>query len=179
MTAQQFDGAAPHAGSPVSPGEALADLRPLMAEFPTGVAVVTAADADSTPWGMTCTSLCGIALSPPTLLVCLRDGSPTLRAVLSGSGFAMHLLHDRARHVAELFASGDPDRFSRVRWDMPPGARGPHLADVALMIADCTVVRHDVLGDHAMVIAEVDRVSRESSRVPLLHGQRRYAVWPR
>ncbi|MFE5597687.1 flavin reductase family protein [Streptomyces coelicoflavus] len=91
-------------------------MRQLMAAFPTGVGIVTAFDAEARPWGMTCTSLASVTLEPPTLLICLRKGSPTLDAVLTAGEFAMNLLHRGARSTAELFASGAPDRFDRVEW---------------------------------------------------------------
>lgn len=94
-------------------------MRQLMAGFPTGVGIATAFDSESRPWGMTCTSLVSVALEPPTLLVCLRSGSPTLHAALEAGEFAMNLLHQGAQSTAELFASGAPDRFDRVEWTAP------------------------------------------------------------
>jgi flavin reductase (DIM6/NTAB) family NADH-FMN oxidoreductase RutF len=153
-------------------------LRQLMAGFPTGVAVVTALDAEARPWGMTCTSLTSVALDPPTLLVCLRRGSPTLGAALTAGEFVMNLLHQEARSTAELFASGAPDRFDRVDWSVRPGAAGPHLHTDAHASADCAVVRHVAHGDHSVVFAEVRDVLLNPTPAPLLYGLRRYASWP-
>jgi flavin reductase (DIM6/NTAB) family NADH-FMN oxidoreductase RutF len=153
-------------------------MRQLMAGFPTGVAVVTALDAAARPWGMTCTSLAGVALEPPTLLVCLRGASPTLQAVLAGGAFAVNLLHHRARPTAELFASGAQDRFERVQWTLPDGAAGPHLRADARAVADCTVQRHDTHGDHVVVFAQVRHVHLDPAPAPLLYGLRQYAPWP-
>ncbi|MQS39982.1 flavin reductase family protein, partial [Streptomyces katsurahamanus] len=92
------------------------EFREMMASFPTGVSVVTARDSSAAPWGMTCSSLCSLSVNPPTLLICLRTESPTLRAVLTSGAFAVNLLHGGAERVAALFASGAPDRFERVAW---------------------------------------------------------------
>ncbi|MFI2437075.1 flavin reductase family protein [Streptomyces sp. NPDC018693] len=159
------------------PPDAPADMRTLMTGFPTGVCVVTALD-DGVPWGMTCTSLCSVALDPATLLVCLRDGSPTLRAVLAGGAFAVNLLHDEAQPSAELFASGAADRFDRVRWETPAGACGPHLVNSAHTVADCVVSHSRPVGDHVVTMGRVRRVTRLRSQQPLLYGLRRYATWP-
>jgi flavin reductase (DIM6/NTAB) family NADH-FMN oxidoreductase RutF len=155
----------------------LLDIRPLMAGFPTGVVVVTAIDTDGTPWGMTCTSLCSVSLDPPMLLVCLRCGSPTLRAVLASKAFAVNLLHDQARPAAELFASGAVDRFERIAW-RADGARGPHLVGAAHTIADCDVVNATVAGTHTVVMGRVQDVVQLHAQRPLLYGLRRYASWP-
>jgi flavin reductase (DIM6/NTAB) family NADH-FMN oxidoreductase RutF len=155
------------------------EFRALMSTFPTGVAVVTSVDASGRPWGMTCSSVCSVSLDPPTLLVCLRRGSPTLNATLGVEAFAVNLLHDRARAVAELFASGDPDRFDRVPWrgQLPAGC--PHLVRDAHAIADCRLTRSISIGDHVVLFGEVFRVEREAHRqpAPLLHGLRQYASW--
>ncbi|MCX2926909.1 flavin reductase family protein [Streptomyces sp. NEAU-W12] len=157
------------------------DFRALMSLFPTGVAVIGAMDGAGRPWGMTCSSLCAVSLSPPVLLVCLRSGSPTLAALERTGAFSVNLLHHSARDVAELFASGDPDRFRRTAWHLPDEiAAGPHLRDAAHAVGDCRVDGVRQVGDHTVVFGRVTRVSVAAGpeRVPLLYGLRRYAVWP-
>jgi flavin reductase (DIM6/NTAB) family NADH-FMN oxidoreductase RutF len=154
------------------------DMRPLMAGFPTGVCVVTTVAADGTPWGMTCTSLCSVSLDPPTLLVCLRCGSPTLDAITAVGSFAINLLHDRARPVAQLFASGAADRFDRVTWRTGDEVGAPHLFDAAHTIADCVVADASVVGTHTVIMGGVARISQLRDQQPLLYGLRRYENWP-
>ena len=154
------------------------DIRPFMAGFPTGVAVITAVGADGRPRGMTCTSVCSVSVDPPTLLVCLRRTSPTLESVLVFGVFALNLLHHDARPTAELFASGAPDRFARVAWHLPTGWAGPHLTEAAHLIADCRVVHTKTVGDHTVVFGEVQRVTRRCDARPLLYGLRQYSCWP-
>ncbi|MEF3117362.1 flavin reductase family protein [Streptomyces chrestomyceticus] len=155
-----------------------ADLRTLMAAFPTGVSIITTSARDGAHWGMTCTSLCSVSLDPPVLLVCLRCGSPTLEAVSDSGQFAVNLLHAQARPTAELFASGAPDRFERVVWRAPAGAAGPHLTYASHTIADCSVLSTQVVGDHTVVLGKVDVVTPIRLQRPLLYGLRAYASWP-
>lgn len=154
------------------------DIRPFMATFPTGVSVITAMGADGNPWGMTCTSLCSVTLEPPTLLACLRRGSPTLEAVLASGAFALNLLHDGARPTAELFASGAPDRFAQAVWRISVTCKGPHLIEAAHVIADCRVTNTEIVGSHVVVFGEVCQITRKSEALPLLYGFRRYMRWP-
>ncbi|MET9452936.1 flavin reductase family protein [Streptomyces cinerochromogenes] len=154
------------------------DFRSMMSGFPTGVAVITAEDLDGTPWGMTCSSVCSVALDPPTLLVCLRDGSPTLQAVLASGEFTVNLLHEDAQGVAELFASGDPERFRVTPWERTADGAGPHLPRDAHTIADCTVALTQRMGDHVTVYGRVRDIRRPSGRPPLLYGLRQFAAWP-
>ncbi|MFG2794184.1 flavin reductase family protein [Streptomyces sp. NPDC048419] len=155
-----------------------ANIRPLMASFPTGVAVVTTLGSSAEPCGMTCTSLASVALSPPTLVVCLRTAGPTLRAISASGRLAVNLLHGSAWRTSELFASGMADRFERTAWRLPLGAGGPHLILDAHAIADCTVGDTVHVGDHTAIFAEVSKVTLlEGTPEPLLYGHRRYARW--
>jgi flavin reductase (DIM6/NTAB) family NADH-FMN oxidoreductase RutF len=153
-------------------------FRAVMQAFPTGVAILTATDALGRPWGMTCSSLCSVSLQPPTLLVCMRTGSPTLAAAQVSGTFALNLLHDGAEETAELFASGRLDRFDHVKWHLEVGAGGPHLPDVAHALADCRVARTLPVGDHVVIVGETYRVARSETCRPLLRGMRMYSRWP-
>ncbi|MFD2415751.1 flavin reductase family protein [Amycolatopsis pigmentata] len=155
-----------------------ADLRSLMARFPTGVAVVTTTDDDGRPRGMTCSSLCSVSLAPPTLLVSLWQDSPTLHAMLRRTTFAVNLLHRRAKATAELFASGMPHRFEQVRWTLDPAAGGPHLTLDAHATADCRVTGTRLVGDHRVVFGAVFAVTERHEGLPLLYGLREYRSWP-
>ncbi|WP_228645615.1 flavin reductase family protein [Microtetraspora sp. AC03309] len=155
-----------------------ADFRALMAAFPTGVAILTTFGPDGEPKGMTCSSVCSVTLTPPVLLVCVRYGSPTLEAITRRLTFAVNLLHEGAADTAGLFASGDPDRFDRVRWQAGPDAAGPHLIDDAHAVAHCRVVGTQAVGDHVIVLGEAGLIRQEARRDPLLYGLRRYAAWP-
>jgi flavin reductase (NADH) len=62
-----------------------------MSSFPTGVSIVTAMDRHGHPRGATCSSLASVTLSPPTLLVCLREHGGTLLAVLGGGGVGVEV----------------------------------------------------------------------------------------
>jgi flavin reductase (DIM6/NTAB) family NADH-FMN oxidoreductase RutF len=151
-----------------------------MSRFPTGVVVIGALDGAGRPWGMTCSSLCGVSLDPPTLLVCIRSGSPTLRALTGTGTFSVNFLHHAARYVAELFSSGDPDRFLRTEWHLPELAGGPHLRDAAHAVGDCRVESTQQVGDHTIVLGRVlrTRFPAAAGDAPLLYGLRRYAAWP-
>ena len=152
-------------------------FRALMATFPTGVSVVTTIDGDGLPRGMTCSSVCSVTTQPPTLLVCLRTASPTLAAVLDHGRFAVNLLHRDAKSTAELFASGDPLRFSSVHW-RDDGDGLPQLVDDAHAVARCQVTASHRVGDHTVVFGEVAHVTCRPQARPLLYGLRSYLAWP-
>ncbi len=155
----------------------LEEFRAMMCTFPTGVAVVTTFDRSGAPCGTTCSSVVSVTLQPPTLLVCLKDGSPTLDAVLSTGIFTVNLLHGQARRTAETFAAAG-DRFARVSWAYIGADGGPHLVGDAHAIADCRLVRAERVGDHTVLFGEVSRITERPGPPPLLYGLRRYGSWP-
>ena len=77
----------------------------------------------------------------------------------------------------ELFASGAPDRFDRVRWERQPDWGGPHLVDDAHAVAHCRLTRTLNIGDHVVAFGEVFRLWQRAGQNPLLYGQRRYSAW--
>ncbi|MFD0414027.1 flavin reductase family protein [Streptomyces sp. NPDC127108] len=154
-------------------------FRTMMSRFPTGVCVVTALDADGEPRGMTCSAVCSVSIDPPTLLVCLRADSPTLAAALASGAFTVNLLHEGAQDVAELFASGDPDRFRATPWERAPDGAGPHLIRDAHTVADCDVVLTQRMGSHVTVFGETRRITQRHVQEPLLYGLRQFRSWSR
>jgi flavin reductase (DIM6/NTAB) family NADH-FMN oxidoreductase RutF len=153
------------------------DLRPMMAAFPTGVAIITATGGNRQPLGMTCSSLCSASLRPPVVLACLRRGSPTLAAIRRGGGFTLNLLQSHATPAARLFASGRPDRFNLVRWAPGRNGHGPRLADDAHTIADLAVIATYPVGDHVAVAGQVLAVEEVTRPEPLMYGLRQFLPW--
>ena len=151
--------------------------RDLMGAFPTGVAVITAVDRVGRPHGLTCTSLTSVTLAPPTLLVSLSVGSGTGMAVQQGGGFAVNLLHARARAAAAVFGSPTPDRFSQVAWRRSPRTGQPWLSQDAFAMAECVVVNTMLVADHEVVFGQVVHVE-QTVDAPLLYGLRRFCRWP-
>ncbi|NUP48189.1 MAG: flavin reductase family protein [Catenulispora sp.] len=149
----------------------------MMSNFPTGVAVVTCADGEGRPYGLTCSSLASVTLEPPTLLVCLAVGSRTLATVARRGAFAVNLLHERAAATAKLFATPGTDRFAAVGWR--PTAHGglPWLVQDTLAVAECELGDITVVGSHAVVFGAVEAITLFED-MPLLYGRRRFTSWP-
>ncbi len=154
-----------------------AAFRELMSAFPTGLAVVTAMDRAGRPHGFTCSSLCSVGVAPPTLLICVSHRSATLAVIRDRGRFAVNLLHSNARHAAEVFASGRPERFSALPWTPTSRLGLPHLVTHAHAIAECAVTQTMAASDHVIVLGEVVAMAHRQAP-PLLYGLRRYAAWP-
>lgn len=152
------------------------EYRTLMSAFPTGVAVVTSLDRDDQPRGATCSSLCSVTLTPPTLLVCLTTSSSTLSAIRDRGGFAVNLLHARARDTAVMFSTPVADRFATVPWKRFGHAGLPWLMQDAFAVAECLATDLSTVGSHTVVLGRVVG-TRSVPEVPLLYGLRQFSRW--
>jgi flavin reductase (NADH) len=155
------------------------DFLRLMRCFPTGVTVVTSVAESGRNRGMTCTSLASVTLRPSMLLVCLRDGSGTARAVLETGRFAVNMLHSGGQRAAEAFSAAGPERFDAIPWRPSPNTGQPWLYEDSLAMTECEIVNSIPVGDHAAVFGSVNFIEfAAASDTPLMYGFRQYESWP-
>ena len=127
----------------------------VMASFPSGVAIVTTTTGDGTPRGLTTTAVCSVSADPPTVLVSVDLGSRTLDALRERKAFAVNFIAAGRSDLCLLFASKERHKFERVTWES--GASGlPLLHEDALAWAECTTLQEVEVGDHVVLIAQVE-----------------------
>jgi flavin reductase (DIM6/NTAB) family NADH-FMN oxidoreductase RutF len=149
----------------------------VMASFPSGVAIVTAVDADGTPRGLTTTAVCSVSADPPTVLVCVDLASRTLAALRASGGFVVNFIGEGRSELCLLFASKAEDKFAQAVW-RPTGRGLPLLHEDVLAWAECATVRELEIGDHVMLVAEVtDGGVQPELGPPLMYYRRSWGVW--
>ncbi|MBX5440932.1 MAG: flavin reductase family protein [Solirubrobacteraceae bacterium] len=174
MTATETrpDSAPPDPSAPEIPPRRLRDA---MGRFATGVAVVTAADADGRPYGTTANAISSVSLRPPLVLACLRLESATLAAIRSGRRFAINVLAAGQRDLSERFAR----RAAPGTWDGVAAERRHGVPVLHGTLATVECVLHDTAdgGDHEIVIGRVVAVDHvEHDAEPLLFHRGAYAA---
>ena len=139
-------------------------LRAAMGHFATGVTVVTA--AGQAPHGSTVNAVTSVSLDPPLLLVCLREDSHTLAALLDGGHFGVNVLREHQQALARQFAHRGAD-WDGVRYADGPVTGVPVLAE-ALATLECAV--HDIAdgGDHRIIVGRILAVEHPEEHVPPL-----------
>ena len=88
-----------------STGDAQRDLRGALGRFPTGVAVITALDADGLAIGLTVSSFNTVSLEPPLVVWSLQLSSRHLQTFETTKGYAINILSRAQADVSNLFAS--------------------------------------------------------------------------
>ena len=151
---------------------AAADFRRVLGHFATGVTVVTTLDASGRPEGVTVNAFASLSLEPPLVLVCLARATRLLAIFESAGHFAVNVLSDRQRHLSLAFSRTDDDRFRDVPWGAwSSGA--PILEGCVANIECARAGRHDG-GDHVIMVGQVERISHDDTRSPLLFARGDY-----
>jgi flavin reductase (DIM6/NTAB) family NADH-FMN oxidoreductase RutF len=150
------------------------ELRLAMAQFPTGVTIVTSRDGAGAPVGTTANAVCSVSLDPPLVLVCLDRKSLTLQALRSHGAFALNVLGEAQRELCAAFARrGSDGAWAGVRHHVC-STTAPGLSD-ALATLDCSVDRIYPGGDHEIVIGRVVETCIQGGSAPLLFHRGAYA----
>ncbi|WP_435202842.1 flavin reductase family protein [Janibacter sp. GS2] len=156
-------------------GTGPATLRHAMGHFATGIAVVTTLE-DGHDHAMTANSLTSVSLEPPLVLVCVRQESGWLEAVVSSRVWGVSLLPLASRPAASWLSSGGRPLYGQLA--QIPHHRGEldvALLDDALATLECrTRDMHDA-GDHVIVVGEVVSSRADPHRDdPLIYYRSRY-----
>jgi flavin reductase (DIM6/NTAB) family NADH-FMN oxidoreductase RutF len=149
----------------------------VMASFPTGVAIVTTVADDGAPRGLTTTAVCSVSAKPPTILVCVDLGSRTLAALRATRAFVVNFMGEGRSELCLLFASKAEDKFARVTWQ-PTRAGLPVLHEDVLAWAECSTLHELEVGDHVLLVAQVDDGGvHPELESPLMYYRRSWGVW--
>lgn len=150
-------------------------FRQAMGQFATGVAVVTARDADG-PAGLTTNAVSSLSLDPTLLLVCFDNASRTLPVVREARRFAVNILAAGQENLAVNFASKRvaSEKFEAVTHTV---AHGVPVIDGCVAWFACDLVELLPGGDHTIGIGEVTQAHAGGGR-PLVFHEGRYLQLP-
>jgi flavin reductase (DIM6/NTAB) family NADH-FMN oxidoreductase RutF len=151
-----------------------------MRELAGGVAVVTVGrDQDIT--GFTATSVSSLCAHPPRLLVCVDRSSASWLALQRYPYFAVNLLRDQERALANRFAGRDglegTGRYAGTQWTTM--LTGTPILENGLASLDCEVEEILPRYDHCIVIGRVRAVSVCPGSFPLVYWQGDYHPFER
>jgi flavin reductase (DIM6/NTAB) family NADH-FMN oxidoreductase RutF len=164
---------------PVAPADSAAiglrgDFINAMAASSTSVHVVSTASPEAV-MGVTVSACNSVCADPPILLVCINTRSPACYAVEANGVFAVNLLSEEQRHIADTFAgravNGKPFDFACCDWTS--GVLGVPIINGAVASLECRVVDMHTVGTHRVFFGEVVAVER-AQHAPLLYCRRDY-----
>jgi 4-hydroxyphenylacetate 3-hydroxylase, reductase component len=141
-------------------------FRQALGNFPTGVAVVTAAPADAHPLGITVNSFTSVSLDPPLVLWCLDRKSDRYHTFTNAPGYTISILGTAHEGVSARLAKQGVHHLDGIEL-LPTELGPPALAD-ALAVFECAPEAVHEGGDHAILLGRVVRFARRDAGAPLV-----------
>lgn len=147
--------------------------RSALGAFPTGVAVVTVAGADSHA-GVTVNSFTSVSLEPPLVLWCLSSRSRRHDLFAAAPAFTISILGTEHRDVSARLAR--PGEHSLEGLALVPTQLGPPALADALAVFECEREDGRTAGDHTVLMGRVIRFRSFSAGAPLVYFRGRYSA---
>jgi flavin reductase (DIM6/NTAB) family NADH-FMN oxidoreductase RutF len=131
------------------------ELRDAMGRFATGVTIVTTM-TDRGPLGMTVSSFATVSLDPPLVLWSPARKSARFQAFEAASHFAVHILSQDQRELANIFSKSGIEAFDDLEYTLGIGDT-PLLEGCTARFECSHAAGHDG-GDHLIVVGEILRL---------------------
>jgi flavin reductase (DIM6/NTAB) family NADH-FMN oxidoreductase RutF len=130
-------------------------FRQALAQFATGVTVITTRASSGQLVGITASSFNSVSLDPPLVLWSLATKSASMPVFRSNSHYVVNVLSESQYDLCQRFATLKGDRFAGVAH--AAGDTGMPVLDGALAWFEChNRSRYDE-GDHVIFVGEVER----------------------
>ena len=133
------------------------DFRRALAQFATGVTVVTVESGPRRVHGMTANSFTSVSLNPPLVSVCVDHRAHLLPLLKEKRVFGINVLKDDQQILSEFFARPDQPQkeetplSAHFHWT----AENIPLLDNVLCQVACRLHDAHIAGDHTIVVGEV------------------------
>ena len=137
-----------------------------LAQFASGVAVVTAKGQDGALCGLTASSFCSVSLEPPLVLVCVDRSAASHSGIATAGWYGVNILSRAQEKLSRLFA-GASEKFQEVRYWPGPLSGAPRLPGV-LAFLECRLVHSYEGGDHTIYVGQVEHAEVKGGR-PLVY----------
>ncbi|GHB73809.1 flavin reductase [Streptomyces viridiviolaceus] len=147
-------------------------FREVLGQYPTGVCVVTAVQADGSRAGFVVGSFTSVSLDPPLVAFFPDKGSTSWPKIEKAGRFCVNILSADQEHLCRQFASKAEDKFQGVAV-RAAGSGSPVIEGVVAWI-DCDLESVQEAGDHYIVLGRVRELDVEDPQLPLLFFQGGY-----
>ena len=145
-------------------------LREALAQFATGVTIITARWRDNSFVGFTANSFNSVSLDPPLVTWSLGLRSRSLAAFESAERYAVNVLAHDQIELAHRFSRPHADRFAGVAFRL--GHADAPMIEGCVAWLEC---RHHALhpaGDHKLFIGQVETCAYRQVEPLVWHGGR-------
>lgn len=153
-------------------------FKQALAQWASGVTVITTCKPDGTPKGMTASAFSSVSLDPPLVLTCIGKKLYTHQLVAEAGFFAVNILGQEHIEWGKRFAGMYPeieDRFADIAHTTAvTGA--PILPNVSGWV-DCKLHASYDGGDHTIFVGQVLAAAGTDSSSPLMYFNRSWGTF--
>lgn len=155
------------------PQPAPAEFRRAMAEFATGVTVITGMDGGE-PVGFACQSFASVSLEPPLVLFCADHRGRTWPRIRTAGRFCVNILGEDQQDLCGRFGSSRGLKYEGLDWEASPWGT-PSLPGVLVRVHSEVHSVH-AAGDHDVVIGRVLSVEHVAEGRPMVFFRSRFGL---
>ncbi|QBQ99850.1 flavin reductase [Paraburkholderia pallida] len=153
------------------------DFREALSRAATAVTII-ATEGSAGKAGVTCSAVCSVSDTPPTILFCVNQRSAANSVIKSNGLLSVNWLQAQQADVSQLFSGVGHvpmhERFNDTRWQV--SVHGiPYHTD-ALVSLDCRIASAMEIGTHSVFVAHVLNARTSAEVAPLVYCQRAYAT---
>lgn len=154
-------------------------FRGAMRCFAASVSIVAVRNGEKRS-GATVTAVCGVSISPPSILVCINRAASAWEVLRQTEAFSLNVLGEEDAMIAEVFA-GRTDvgrgeaRFAYTKSRWRDHALGPPVLDCSVASIICQTGSRLESGSHSVIIGAVRDVVRGGRyEAPLVYAHGSY-----
>lgn len=144
----------PQPGAPLAPDFDAPQFRRALAQFATGVTVVTTLGPDGDLVGLTASSFNSVSLEPPLVLWSLSRQANSLQAFELHTHYSINVLAADQLALARRFAARGVDRFAGVPFRL--GRGGAPVLEGCVAWFECFNRSRYEEGDHVIFVGQVE-----------------------
>ena len=141
-------------------------LRKVAGAFATGVTIVTVLKDDGSVHGMTANSFVSLSLDPPLVAFSVREEGRMVQYLSVGKAIGISILSDQQEAISNQFAGRPNDKLVI---EMERHDNGARTIKACLAWYATTIKNIIPVGDHLMVICQVEELERAEQGSPLLY----------
>jgi len=146
--------------------------RKVMGHFATSVTIITTANKEGTPYGLTVSSFTSVSMDPLLVVVCLDNQLSGLTSFKESGKFGVNILAEDQKDLADHFARPGTDRSEGP---YVTGKTGVPLLKGVLARMECEIFTLYPGGDHTLILGEVQWAEvLQPEKDPLLSHRGRY-----
>lgn len=147
-------------------------FRAVMRQLAGCVTVITT-ELNGELYGFTATAVCSVCATPPTILIAVNKSARTHPHIDKKGAFAVNILADGQKHIAEHFATKGDNQFQSVPHFV--NARGVPIIEGAAAQLHCEVQDRIAIGTHTLFVAHIVGTGVQDS-TPLIYHDAKYGL---